>query len=138
MARVFGAPIRLGVFVVRALGLRRVALIGLGAALGALATPVAGPELRRRIADAVARRRAGAEPTIEERVRARLADNPRTWHLPQPEVVAVRDDDGVSWRIILAGEVAHDTARDDLESTAAAVSGVTGVDNRIRVVETGA
>lgn len=133
IAKVLGAPFRLAAALCRGIGLRRVVLLGLGALVGALVTPVAGPELRRRILLAIARRRSGAEPTVEERVRARLADNPRTWHLPQPEVVAVRGADEVSWRIILAGEVADEGARDDLERTAGAVPGVAEVDNRIRV-----
>lgn len=133
MIRVVTSPFRLTALALRTLGFKRVVWLALGAAVAVLVTPVTGPELRRRITLAIARTRAGAEPTIEERVRTRLADNPRTWHLPQPEVVAVRDDDGVSWRIILAGEVADAQARADLTQTAAAVTGVVAVDDRIRV-----
>jgi hypothetical protein len=129
------APVRLSTRVVRGIGARRLALLGAGAALGALCTPLAGPELRRRLAAEIAKRRSGAEPTVEERVRRRLAEAPRTWHLPQPEVVAVRDDDGADWRIILAGTAPDDSARTDLEITARAVTGVGAVDNRIRVLD---
>lgn len=130
---VLKAPFRLGARGVRGLGARRVALLAVGAAIGALVTPVAGPELRRRITAAIAKRRAGGEPTVEERVRGRLAESPRTWHLPQPEVVAVPVDEGIGWRIILAGTAPDDAARTDLEVAARAVTGVADVDNRIRV-----
>ncbi len=133
MFKTLSAPVRLSTRAVRGIGVRRLALLGAGAAVGALCTPVAGPELRRRITAEIAKRRNGAEPTVEERVRRRLADAPRTWHLPQPEVVAVRDDGGTDWRIILAGTAPDDAARTDLEITARAVTGVGAVDNRIRV-----
>lgn len=133
MFKPLSAPVRLTAGVVHVIGVRRLVLLGAGAALGALLTPVAGPELRRRIAVAVAKRRSGAEPTVEERVRRRLADSPRTWHLPQPEVVAVRDDDETDWRIILAGTAPDESARTDLEEAVYSVTGVADVDNRIRV-----
>lgn len=126
-------PVRAGLRVLKWLGVRRTFLIGSGVAIGALVTPVTGPELRRRIATAVARQRAGAEPTVEERVRARLAESPRTWHLPQPEVVAVRGEGETDWQIILAGTAPDEGSRTDLETVAAAVLGVASVDNRIRV-----
>lgn len=129
------APVRLCARVLRAIGLRRAMLLVVGAGLGALLTPIAGPELRRRITVAVAKLRAGAEPTVEERVRQRLAESPRTWHLAQPEVVAVRGDSETDWRIILAGTAPDDSARTDLELAARAVAGVSDVDNRIRVAD---
>lgn len=138
MFTIFTAPVRLTIGVLRRIGVRRLALLGVGAAAGALLTPVAGPEFRRRIAIAVAKGRSGAEPTVEERVRRRLADSPRTWHLPQPEVVAVRDADEAAWRIILAGRAPDESARTDLEEAALSVVGVAGVDNRIRVTVGGA
>ena len=125
--------IRLVTAPVRFLGVRRSALVATGAAVGALVTPVSGAELRRRVSVAVAKRRAGAEPTIEDRVRRRLGDSPRTWHLPQPEVVAVRGEGEADWKIILAGSAPDEAARSDLELAAAAVTGVSEVDNRIRV-----
>ncbi|HET8929711.1 MAG TPA: BON domain-containing protein [Acidimicrobiales bacterium] len=133
MFKPLSTPARLIAGVVHVIGVRRLALLGTGAALGALLTPVAGPELRRRVALEIAKRRSGAEPTVEERVRRRLADSPRTWHLPQPEVVAVRDTDETDWRIILAGTAPDESARTDLEETVLSVTGVADVDNRIRV-----
>jgi len=135
MFTILFAPVRLMIRALRGVGIRRLTLLGIGAALAALCTPVTGPELRRRLAAEVAKRRSGAEPTVEERVRRRLADSPRTWHLPQPEVVAVRHDDETEWRIILAGTAPDDSARADLEIAARAVTGVGTVDNRIRVLD---
>lgn len=133
IVKLFALPLRLGVGGVRRLGLRRLVLVALGAAAAALLTPVSGPELRRRLALAIAQRRAGAEPTVEERVRRRLADSPRTWHLDQPEVVAVRGEHETDWQIILAGTAPDEAARTDLEVAARAVVGVADVDNRIRL-----
>lgn len=135
MSKILSVPVRLVLGLLRSVGVRRLLLIGIGAAIGALCTPVAGPELRRRISVAVAKRRSGAEPTVEERVRRRLAESPRTWHLAQPEVVAVREADETDWRIILAGTAPDDAARTDLEDAARSVTGVRDVDNRIRLAD---
>lgn len=130
-------PVRVSARAVRRLGARRLAWLGTGALIGALCTPVAGPELRRAIMVAIAKRRAGAEPTVEDRVRRRLAEAPRTWHLDQPEVVAVHGESETDWRIILAGTAPDTAARADLEAETRSVTGVSDVDNRIRVQDTG-
>lgn len=122
--------------VVKIIKIRRLALLGCGAAIGALVTPVTGAELRRRLLEGVAKRRAGTEPSVEDRVRQHLRDAPRTWHLIQPEVVAVPAVDESGWQIILAGSVPDTTARADLEQATRSVQGVVTVDNRLRV-ETG-
>jgi osmotically-inducible protein OsmY len=119
--------------VAKRVGARRLGLLGVGAAVGALVTPVRGTELRRRLVEEVAKRRAGAEPTVEDRVRQHLRDAPRTWHLTQPEVVAMPVADEPGWQIILAGSVPDTTARADLEQATRSVTGVVSVDNRLRV-----
>lgn len=133
IGRAIVTPVTATVKVVRVIGAKRVALLGTGAAIGALLTPVAGPELRRRVALEIAKRRTGTESTIEDRVRKRLASSPRTWHLDQPEVVAVQGDHEATWKIILAGVVPDASSRDDFTDTAQSVAGVASVDNRMRV-----
>jgi len=64
---------------------------------------------------------------IARRVREELAQSPRTWHLPQPEVEVA---EGTA---ILTGQVPHLSGRADLERTAAAVAGVVRVDSRLVV-----
>ena len=126
-------PIKASFRVAKFIGYRRVALLGIGGAIGALVTPVSGSELRSRVRAEITRRRAGTEPSVEDRVRQHLAQSPRTWHLPQPEVVAVRIPESAEWKIILAGEVTDDVSRRDLELASLSVSGVETVDNRLRV-----
>lgn len=118
---------------VRVVGYKRAALLATGVGIGLMAAPTSGRELRRRIRDAIASYRAGNEPSVEERVRSHLQQSPRTWHLPQPEVVAVRIGDSPGWEVILAGVASNDTARRDLEAAALSVTGVERVDNRLRI-----
>ena len=134
LLKVVAVPFKVTNRAVRLVGYRRVGLLMVGAAAGAVLSPVSGTELRRRIAEEIHRRRAGTEPTVEERVRQHLAQSPRTWHLPQPEVVAVAVGDGTGWQIILAGEISDASARRDLEQASLSVTGVESVDNRLRVV----
>lgn len=126
-------PLKVVGLTAKVIGYRRVALLGTGVAIGMVVTPVSGPELRRKISEEIAKRRAGSEPTIEDRVRQHLSTSPRTWHLPQPEVVAVRAIEGPGWEIILAGSVPDANSRSDLELACTTVSGVLSVDNRLRV-----
>lgn len=127
------SPFKLVRGTVRFVGYRRVAVLSVGAVVGALVTPVSGPELRKWVVEEIRRRRVGSEPTVEDRVRQHLRESPRTWHLAQPEVVAMPNTDGLGWQIILAGSVVDDVAREDLEQVARSVLGVTEVDNRLRV-----
>lgn len=130
------AAFRAGRGTARLVGYRRVVLVGLGVGVGLLVAPTSGAELRRRIRETIARRRAGSEPSVEERVRLHLQQSPRTWHLPQPEVVAVPLEDGPGWEVILAGEATNAATCRDLESAAASVTGVVRVDNRLRLATT--
>ena len=133
MVRLVLSPLRVTAKVLRALGPGRLALLGVGALAGALVTPVTGSELRRRIAEEIAKRRSGTQESIEVRVRNRLSTAPRTWHLTQPEVVAVAAEDEVGWHIILAGTAPDETSARDLGDAARGVAGVLDVDNRVRV-----
>jgi osmotically-inducible protein OsmY len=110
------------------LGYRRMLAVGVGVGIGLLVAPTSGQELR----DSMRRRweqRGGpdSDDVIAERVRHELSHSPRTWHLPQPAVEVV---EGTA---ILIGASPHASGKDDIERTAAAVSGVTAVDNRLTV-----
>ena len=111
-------------------GYRRMLTLGVGVGIGLLIAPASGQELR----DSLRRKweqRSGPESdeVIAERVRHELSHSPRTWHLPQPGVEVV---EGTA---ILTGASPHATGKDDIERAAAAVSGVTAVDNRLVVGE---
>jgi hypothetical protein len=108
------------------LGYRRMLTVAIGVGIGLLIAPTSGQELR----DSLRRRweqRSGPESddVIAERVRHELSHSPRTWHLPQPAVEVV---EGTA---ILTGASPHATGKADIERTAAAVAGVTSVDNRL-------
>jgi osmotically-inducible protein OsmY len=115
----------------RVVGGRRLALVAAGVAVGLLVAPVPGRVLRSRVRAGLAARRPAPE-VLADRVRAALGSAQRTWHLPQP-AVAVTD----GRRVVLTGEVPHDTGRRDLVAVAAAVPGVAGVDDRLDVPGTG-
>ncbi len=111
----------------RLLGARRVVVFGAGVGVGLLVAPMTGPELRDRIRRAIEERRPVGDQDLAERVRFELSHSPRTWHLPQPVVEVVGQV------AVLRGQVPHESGRADLERTAAAVTGVAGVDNRVTV-----
>jgi BON domain len=118
------APYRVG----RAVGYRRILTFGVGVGIGLLVAPSSGQELR----DSLRRKweqRGGpdSDDVIAERVRHELSHSPRTWHLPQPAVEVV------GGRAILTGAAPHATGKDDLARTAASVTGVVEVDNRLVV-----
>ena len=68
-----------------------------------------------------------SDDQLVDRVRFELSHSPKTWHLPQPEV------DVQAGQVVLTGTVPHETGRDDLERAAAAVPGVSGVENQLLV-----
>lgn len=114
---------------VRTLGYRRVTVFAIGVAVGLLAAPSSGAELRARLRDKLDELRRTAGPgDLADAVREELASSPRTWHLPQPAVTVA--DGG---RVTLTGEVPDAAAAADLERTARAVRGVTAVENRLTV-----
>ena len=118
-------PIKVTTRSLRWVGLRRLVLIGLGATLALMVTPVNGSELRRRLSRLVARRVPDAD--LAARVRHELSHSPRTWHLPQPSISVLQG------RVVLAGQAPHATGRADLERVVASVPGVVSVDNEIIV-----
>lgn len=127
-------PVRLTAGVGRAtgklLGAKGLVGIVLGAVVVAFLTPFAGRELRERV------RKLLAAPGIDDgelqaRVSFELAHAPRTWHLTQP---AVSVNQG---RVRLAGEVSDDEARTELVRVAAAIPGVSGVDDALVSASTG-
>jgi hypothetical protein len=126
-------PFRLGfwtckttVRTTRWLGWRRVALVGTGVAVGLLLAPVPGAELRSRLRRRVEGARL-SDSELSDRVRFELAHHPRTWHLPQPEVLV----DG--HRVSLRGTVPDDAARVELVRAAGALAGVSAVDDSLTI-----
>lgn len=111
----------------RLMGYRRLAVFGIGVGVGLLLAPMTGEQARARLRSLIEQRRSGRVGDLAERVRFELSHSPRTWHLPQPDVEVV------AGTAVLRGEVPHEVGRTDLERTAAAVDGVTSVDNRISV-----
>jgi hypothetical protein len=111
----------------RAFGYRRLFVFAAGVGVGVLVAPGSGRETRARLRELVEARRPvrASDPELGERVRVELRHATRTWHLPQPEVVV---EDG---RVVLRGTVPHETARNDLERTAAGVPGVSSVENNL-------
>lgn len=107
----------------RILGYRRMFVFGVGVVVGLLVAPMSGAKLREKL-------KARAEeltPDQADLVRNRLSHDPRTWHLPQPEVEVIGQ------RVVLRGVTPHQTGRADLEAVAGAVAGITHVDNRLSI-----
>jgi len=115
----------------RFLGFRGTIALLVGFALGLLLAPVPGRQLRARLR-AILNRAGGVSDTdLADRVAFELEHSPRTWHLPQPQVSVI------SGRVLLSGDVDHGVARDEFARVAAAVPGVTAVDNLVVVAESG-
>jgi BON domain len=124
-------PVRVTARTTRVLGFKAVVLFVAGLALGLLFAPFPGAELRAKL-----QRRLGqgliTDDELADKVGFELAHAPRTWHLPQPEVAVLQG------RVELSGEVPHARGREELERVAAAVEGVTSVDNQLVVASGGA
>ena len=112
----------------RRVGFGRIAVFAAGAGAALLFAPTSGAELREKLRRRWEDRGEGSgDLAIAQRVREELAQSPRTWHLPQPEVEVA---EGTA---ILTGLVPHMSGRADLERVAAAVAGVVDVDSRLIV-----
>ena len=114
----------------RMLGYRRLLVFGVGVGVGILVAPTTGAEARAKLRRYVESRRLDGHDDLAERIRQELSRSPRTWHLPQPSVEVV------GGTAILRGEVPHETGREDLVRTAAAVAGVVAVDNHLALAGT--
>ncbi|HEV3227729.1 MAG TPA: BON domain-containing protein [Acidimicrobiales bacterium] len=114
----------------RMLGYRRLTLFALGVAVGLLIAPGPGAQLREKLKALMNGAGQGGDPDLGDRVRFELSHSPRTWHLPQPEVVVSEG------RVVLSGAVPHATARTDLEHTVTAVPGVASVENLLTITGT--
>lgn len=111
----------------RLVGYRRLTVFALGVFVGLLIAPGPGEELRAKLKAWFQGLQLPSDPELGDRVRFELSHSPRTWHLPQPAV------DVHEGRVVLSGDVPHETARADVERTVTSVPGVTGVDNLLTV-----
>ena len=125
--RVFGLGVKVGHRTTRLVGYRRLFFVALGVGIGLLIAPVPGDRMRAKLQRAIEDLAGKGTTDLAQKVRDELSSAPRTWHLPQPSVVATQG------RIVLTGEVPHATAKGDLERVAATVKGVREVDNQLRI-----
>jgi hypothetical protein len=124
-----GFAVKTGYRTGRFFGYRRILVLGTGIAIGLLIAPVPGRQLRAKLAAFLAQ--FGPPPTdLGEQVRFELSHSPKTWHLPQPDVV-VREG-----TVVLTGNVPHASAKADIEQAATGVPGVSGVQNMLTVTGT--
>ena len=115
----------------RLLGLKRMLVLGTGIGIGLLVAPQTGAETREKLRQWWdARQGPTTDAELADRVRQELAQSPRTWHLPQPEVEAS------AGRVVLSGNAPHPSGKTDIERTAAAVAGVVEVDSQLHVAAT--
>ena len=114
----------------RLLGYRRLFLVAVGVFIGLMIAPGPGRELRAKLQALLSGSTPPSDPELSDLVRFELSHSPRTWHLPQPEIVVQ------GGRVVLSGAVPHATARADLERTVTGVPGVMAVENLLTVTGT--
>ena len=112
----------------RLVGFRGILFGLIGLAVGLLLTPMTGRELRDKLRALAAGGGTITDDELVDKVAFELSHAPRTWHIePQPNVSVI------AGRVVLTGEVRDDEARDEFGRVAAAIPGVTDVDNRLEV-----
>ncbi|MCU0270177.1 MAG: BON domain-containing protein [Acidimicrobiales bacterium] len=126
-AWVLALPLRVVAALVRVLGFKGFSCLVVGIALGLFLAPGPGRELRTKVLAALRGASGPSDADLAERVTFELAHAPRTWHLPQPTVTVS------AGRVVLAGAVPQDAARDELARVAAAIPGVREVENLLEV-----
>jgi hypothetical protein len=125
--KVGAVPVKVGWRATRAAGISGVLCFVLGLALGLLFAPARGRELREKLRRLLTGQSGLSDDELAERVAFELGHAPRTWHLPQPEVVVI------DHRVQLRGSVPHESAREELVRVAAGIPGVAGVDDLLEV-----
>lgn len=128
MVRLVILPFRLTYRTGRRIGPAKLLVFTLGVLTGWLTARESGGELRERLQRAWEdRHTSGTDTALARQVREDLAQSPRTWHLPQPEVEVV---DG---RVILSGIVPHASGREEIERLVSTVPGVVDVESHLVV-----
>jgi hypothetical protein len=124
-----GLPVRAGRRTSRLLGFRGSLGLLVGVVLGLAFAPGPGREFRAQIKRLLDRGPSVSDNDLADRVSFELEHAPRTWHLPQPSVTVVQG------RVVLSGAAPQPAARDELARVAAAVPGVSAVDNLVVVAD---
>lgn len=125
--KVGGAPVKVGWRATRAAGISGVLCFLLGLAIGLFFAPAKGRDLREKLRRVVTGQSGLSDEELADRVAFELGHAPRTWHLPQPDVVVT------DRRVQLRGTVPHETAREELVRVAAAIPGVAAVDDLLEL-----
>lgn len=113
----------------RMVGFRGILFGLVGLAVGLLFAPVPGRQLREKLLTLMADGGAIPDEELADKVSFELSHAPRTWHLePQPEVSVL------AGRVVLTGEIRDEDAREEFARVAAAIPGVSSVDNQLVVV----
>jgi hypothetical protein len=121
------APVVVSRRAVKVAGVKGTIAFVVGLVVGLVVAPVPGRQLRAKLRSLVAGSAAPTDADLADAVTYELAHAPRTWHLTQPDVAVSVG------RVTLSGEVAHQTARDELVTVAQGIPGVIDVDDRLTV-----
>jgi len=125
--QVGAAPFRVTAVATRRLGVVGTASLLVGVAVGVLFAPVSGRQMRQRLRQLISGPALIPDSRLQQAVVDEIGAAARTSDLPQPQVTVTG---GV---VTLQGTAPSETARIELEATAAAVAGVQGVVNTLTV-----